>query len=154
MRMIGDIYQAIINRRMIAFHYKNNDLLKYREVIPYSLSLHNGLFYLMAQKRNSDYREPVLWRLDRMTDLSVTTLLKGPGKHIRRPIDITPCPKMGSFKVNRKRKLPHGQHLYEKTTICKLASGCFVWFSFYYSVEYFETAPIQGRKPRPLFQSH
>lgn len=68
---IRDTYYAINHRRVLAFYY-SNDKTTYREVIPYGLTFHNGMLYILATKKDSNYKKPVPWRLDRITDLKVT----------------------------------------------------------------------------------
>ncbi|MCM3763827.1 YafY family protein [Neobacillus niacini] len=69
---IRTVYDAILRKRILSFHYEKHGTSQHREVIPYSLSFHNGLFYLLAKKKDAPYSDPVSWRFDRIKDLEVT----------------------------------------------------------------------------------
>ena len=91
--IIRDILQAIQNHRVLSFYY-HRDESKFREVIPCSLTFHNGLFYLLAFKKG-DMNKLISWRFDRMTDLKVENeyfKIEGPylevGDYLKRSVKM------------------------------------------------------------------
>ena len=91
--MIRDILQAIQNKRVLSFYY-HRDQSKFREVIPISMTFHNGLFYLLAFKKG-EMNKLISWRFDRMTDLKVENdhfKLEGPylevGDYLKRSVKM------------------------------------------------------------------
>lgn len=69
LEMIRNCLQAIQYKKLVSFDYHSRQS-KLREVIPYSLAIHKGIFYLLAFKEG-DYRKLISWRFDRMTDLKI-----------------------------------------------------------------------------------
>ncbi|WP_026575739.1 helix-turn-helix transcriptional regulator [Bacillus sp. UNC438CL73TsuS30] len=66
-------FQAISERKIIKFTYTNNaGITNEREVIPYTISYHDGKFYLLASMKGHEDKDPRTWQLDRMEGCSIT----------------------------------------------------------------------------------
>jgi predicted DNA-binding transcriptional regulator YafY len=66
-------FQAISEKRLLTFTYTNNlGISKNREVVPYTISYHDGKFYLLARIRESENEAPRSWQMDRIKNLKIS----------------------------------------------------------------------------------
>lgn len=68
LQKIDTLFKAILEQRVLQFHYPKKGQLIKRKVIPYTIIFHDGMFYLAAHKIEIQNEKPVFWRLDRMCE--------------------------------------------------------------------------------------
>lgn len=96
---VDKVYRAIVQEHHLKFdYYRLDGNTRERVVIPYSIALHNGFFYLFASTYNHIEDLPVAWRFDRIDNLT-----------IQRPTSDTPKP---NFNMDIGEHINRAIHLF------------------------------------------